>query len=194
MRVFGYRLFPIAVLALLGIGAYWNSLHAPFVFDDIDSVERNRLVHFANQYYNQFSAYPSPRSLLFLTFAFNNWLNGQNPLGYHVVNLVVHILNGFLVFAIARRIYNASPTGREVRINRCGVFSGPPHSNGVGHVHFEPLGTLINDGLSGRHVVLHVDTRTKDRVFRLVDDVTVACTGLWIQRNRRHIPGRYSFV
>src|SRR2546422_1287419 len=108
MRVFGHRLFPIAVLALLGIGAYWNSLHAPFVFDDIDSVERNRLVHFANRYYNQFSAYPSPRSLLFLTFAFNNWLNGQNPFGYHIVNLVLHILNGLIVFAIARRIYNAS--------------------------------------------------------------------------------------
>ena len=115
MRVFGHRLFPIVVLALLGIGAYWNSLHAPFVFDDLDSVQRNRLVHFVNQYYNQFSAYPSPRSILFLTFAFNNWLNEQNPLGYHIVNLVLHILNGFLVFAIARRIYNASPSGRGRR-------------------------------------------------------------------------------
>src|SRR5438477_2334701 len=105
MRVFGHRLFPIAVLALLGIGAYWNSLHAPFVFDDIDSVERNRLVHFANQYYNQFSAYPSPRSLLFLTFAFNNWLNGQNSFGYHIVNVLLHIFNGLLVFALARRTY-----------------------------------------------------------------------------------------
>ena len=103
MRFFGYRLFPIAVLALLGIGAYWNSLHAPFVFDDIDSVERNPIVRFATQSYRH-----SPRSLLFLTFAFNNWLNGQNPFGYHIVNLVLHILNGLIVFAIARRIYNAS--------------------------------------------------------------------------------------
>ena len=103
MRVFGHRLFPIAVLALLGIGAYWNSLHAPFVFDDIDSVERNPIVRFATQSYRH-----SPRSLLFLTFAFNNWLNGQNPFGYHIVNLVLHILNGLIVFAIARRIYNAS--------------------------------------------------------------------------------------
>ena len=103
MRVFGHRLFPIAVLALLGIGAYWNSLHAPFAFDDIDSVERNPIVRFATQSYRH-----SPRSLLFLTFAFNNWLNGQNPFGYHIVNLVLHILNGLIVFAIARRIYNAS--------------------------------------------------------------------------------------
>ena len=110
MRFFGYRLFPIAVLALLGIGAYWNSLHAPFVFDDIDSVERNPIVRFATQPYRH-----SPRSLLFLTFAFNNWLNGQNPFGYHIVNLVLHILNGLIVFAIARRIYNASATGRGRR-------------------------------------------------------------------------------
>src|SRR5438093_11129631 len=110
MRVFGHRLFPIAVLALLGIGAYWNSLHAPFAFDDIDSVERNPIVRFATQPYRH-----SPRSLLFLTFAFNNWLNGQNPLGYHIVNLVLHILNGFLVFAIARRIYDASSPPGEGR-------------------------------------------------------------------------------
>ena len=106
MRVVGHRLFPIAVLCLLGIGAYWNSLHAPFVFDDLDSVQRNPFVRFGGvQYYSQFRIYLSPRSLLFLTFAFNNWLNGQNPLGYHVVNLLLHVLNGLLVYAVARRIF-----------------------------------------------------------------------------------------
>ena len=106
MRVLGHRFFPIAVLLLVGIGAYWNSLHAPFVFDDLDSVQRNPFVRFGGAlYYSRFRTYLSPRSLLFLTFAFNNWMNGQKPLGYHVLNLLLHILNALLVFAIARRIY-----------------------------------------------------------------------------------------
>src|SRR5437867_4077930 len=116
MRVLGHRFFPIAVLLLVGIGAYWNSLHAPFVFDDLDSVQRNPFVRFGGAlYYSRFRTYLSPRSLLFLTFAFNNWMNGQKPLGYHVLNLLLHILNALLVFAIARRIYSASPTGRGRR-------------------------------------------------------------------------------
>src|SRR5262249_53025942 len=101
MRVVGNRFFPITVLAFMGLAAYWNSLHAPFIFDDIDSVQRNALVRFGG---GQSYSY-SPRSLLFLTFAFNNWLNGQITFGYHVVNVLLHILNGLLVFALGRRVY-----------------------------------------------------------------------------------------
>src|SRR2546425_2959152 len=105
MRVVGHRFFPVAVLIVLGIGAYWNSLHVPFVFDDLDSIQGNPLIRFGGQYYSHFRTYLSPRSLLFLTFALNNSLNGKNPLGYHLVNLFLHIMNGLLVFAAACRIY-----------------------------------------------------------------------------------------
>src|SRR5881396_589651 len=109
MRVLSYRFFPIAVLLLLGIASYWNSFRVPFVFDDLDTIQRNAFVRFGGvEYYSHLRPYLSPRSLLFLTFAFNNWLNGENPFSYHVVNLMLHILNGLIVFAIARRIYNAS--------------------------------------------------------------------------------------
>src|SRR5437867_7074307 len=106
MRVLSYRFFPIAVLLLLGIASYWNSFRVPFVFDDLDTIQRNSFVRFGGvEYYSHLRPYLSPRSLLFLTFAFNNWLNGENPFSYHVVNVLLHILNGLLVFALARWVY-----------------------------------------------------------------------------------------
>ena len=44
------------------------------------------------------------RFLLMLSFWLNFQLSQHNPFTYHVVNVVLHILNGWLVFAIASRI------------------------------------------------------------------------------------------
>ena len=80
----------IVIIVLLACVAYANSLHAPFVFDDVGSVQQNSEAHF-------FSFNPHQllhtRSLLYGTYAFNEWLNGENPFGYHVVNLLLHIIN-----------------------------------------------------------------------------------------------------
>src|SRR5215470_76775 len=102
-RLHGWR--PVLILALLACLAYANSLWAPFVFDDLFSVQHNQLVRFGDYFNYSSRLYLQPRSLLFVTFALNSWIGGQNVFGYHVFNLIVHILNGMLVFAIAARIF-----------------------------------------------------------------------------------------
>ena len=67
------------------------------------TIQRNPGVHFDD--YFHLSQYVTTRSLLFLTFAINNRLGGQNVLGYHLVNLGLHILNGILIFGIACQIF-----------------------------------------------------------------------------------------
>jgi tetratricopeptide (TPR) repeat protein len=96
-------LLPITGLFVLGCVAYWNSSDAPFVFDDLETIQRNGDVRLGIQFSP--SQLLHTRSLLHLTFIFNNWLGGQNVLGYHIVNLVLHLLNGILIFAIALRIF-----------------------------------------------------------------------------------------
>jgi tetratricopeptide (TPR) repeat protein len=95
----------VLILLLLAMIAYANSLYAPFVFDDLFSVEHNQQVRFGDYFKYDPSLYLQPRSLLFVTFAFNEWIGGQNVFGYHVFNLLIHVLNGLLVFAAGRRIF-----------------------------------------------------------------------------------------
>ncbi|HYR89107.1 MAG TPA: tetratricopeptide repeat protein [Terriglobia bacterium] len=117
---FGQGLLPAAVLVLLTCVIYWNSTDAPFVFDDLETIQRNRIVRFGEYFGGSYlnpALYLWTRSLLFVTFIFNNWLNGQNAFGYHVVNLVLHIFNGLLVFAIGTKVLGSViPDRRTARM------------------------------------------------------------------------------
>ena len=93
---------PVVILALLVSIAYAGSLYAPFVFDDLTSIQHNRAVR---SFSFNAKGLLNTRSLLYPTYAFNEWLGGENVFGYHVVNLLLHIVNGLLVFGIAWRTY-----------------------------------------------------------------------------------------
>src|SRR5579883_467695 len=97
------------ILVVLAVLAYANSLHAPFVYDDIGSVQGNPTVQSFSPHLRDLL---TTRSIVYMTYTFNHWLGGDNVVGYHVVNLFFHIINGLLVFAIAWKIYrqlDASP-------------------------------------------------------------------------------------
>ena len=98
----GWGTWPLlTILVLLGILAYWNSFDAPMVFDDLVTIERNAGVRFGD-YFNV--RVLGTRPLLYLTFATNYALHSQRVWGYHLVNLVFHLINGLLVFFIAAHV------------------------------------------------------------------------------------------
>jgi tetratricopeptide (TPR) repeat protein len=91
----------VGILVVAGTVAYWGSFSAPFVFDDIFTIQRNAGV--------QFGDYLTPdlggtRPVLYLTFALNYLAHGSSVWGYHLVNLTLHLLNGVLVFLIASNL------------------------------------------------------------------------------------------
>jgi len=106
------------VLLLAGLVAliYANALRNDFVFDDYYLILQNRGIQSLAQYPKALQwdaqrsiALPSDRgvthrplrtALLAVQFHFF----GLNPLGYRAVNLLLHILNGWLVFAIFRTV------------------------------------------------------------------------------------------
>src|SRR6266516_774971 len=83
------------------LAAYWNSFSVPLVFDDLATVQRNTLVRFGEFYWNLLSA----RSVLYLTFTLNYIWSGQEVWSYHLVNFLLHFLNGLLVFFVAERMF-----------------------------------------------------------------------------------------
>ena len=89
------------IVVLAGVVVYWNSFDAPMVFDDYLSVQRNAGVRFGDAL--------SPRtlggrSLLYVTFAINYAIHGQDVWGYHFVSLLFHLLNGVLVLFVAEHV------------------------------------------------------------------------------------------
>jgi hypothetical protein len=105
------HIWPMLLLLLAGVVSYWNSFDAPFVFDDFATIQSNSSVQFGDQLahvpLNLWS-----RTLLYVTFAANYAAGGQNVWGYHLVNLLLHLLNGLLIYFLALRIWailRASP-------------------------------------------------------------------------------------
>jgi tetratricopeptide (TPR) repeat protein len=95
--------FLLACLAVIVILIYTSTLTSPFIFDDEINVRDNhylRLKHFSLQELKS-AAFDSPissRPVSNLSFALNYYLNGKNVVGFHLVNIVIHILCGLLLY------------------------------------------------------------------------------------------------
>ena len=98
-------LLPAVVLLLLTAIAYLNSFAVPFVFDDFNTIQANSPVQFGQ---NLRPSIFHTRSILLLTFGINYALHGQQVWGYHLVNFILHFLNGVLLFLIAQHIFRGS--------------------------------------------------------------------------------------
>lgn len=87
------------LVALAGL-AYANTLSNPLVYDDIHNILANPSIKDLSIPHGLLYAvvYSPFRPFANLTYAFNYQLGGVDPFGYHVTNLVLHIINVCLVF------------------------------------------------------------------------------------------------
>jgi protein O-mannosyl-transferase len=96
------RWISVVILFAVALGAYgFYSFRAPFVFDDLQTIQRNTSVRFGEFYWNLLSA----RSVLYLTFTLNSILSGQEIWSYHLVNFLLHLVNGLFIFLLGERIF-----------------------------------------------------------------------------------------
>jgi len=100
--------FAIAIAAL-GCALYGGTLRAPFVFDDYPNIVKNPYIQRLDANVDADLAdwvavarkSPSSRPVANLSFAANHYFGGNRVVGYHVVNIAIHIVNGVLVYALA---------------------------------------------------------------------------------------------
>ena len=102
--VYGEKFIPL-ILCAAGVLAYSNSLHAPFVFDDRFHIADNALVH---QFWPWQILTHSSRPIVQLSLAWNYMLGGLDPWGYHVFNMVVHILAALVLYGVVGRTLSSS--------------------------------------------------------------------------------------
>jgi protein O-mannosyl-transferase len=97
-----------AALVLLTVAVYWNSLRAPFVFDDVPSIVGNPTIEHLWPLGGPLQPPThgetvTDRPLLNLSFALDYALGRRNPAVYRGGNIAVHACAGLLVFGLVRR-------------------------------------------------------------------------------------------
>ncbi|MCU0609544.1 MAG: tetratricopeptide repeat protein [Chitinispirillaceae bacterium] len=114
------RLSEVILILVAAIVAYHGTFTAPFVFDDEFSIVKNSSIRTIWP----LGAVLAPpgdgnpvqgRPVLNLTFAINYALGGTAVFGYHLVNLLIHILTALLLFGIIRRTLEVSRIPEHIR-------------------------------------------------------------------------------
>ncbi len=96
-------------IGVAALAAYHNSFSGPFVFDDITSVLENPSIRHLWPLSGplnppkDFGFTVSGRPVLNLSLALNYAAGGTSPVGYHVVNLLIHLAAGLVLFGLVRR-------------------------------------------------------------------------------------------
>ena len=99
------KIFHVLIILIIGTIAYSNTFHVPFHWDDLTYIGENPIIKqftfFIDpsaakdfQFYNHFLQ----RYVTYLTFALNYALHGYDVTGYHILNLIIHLLNALLVY------------------------------------------------------------------------------------------------
>lgn len=115
------RFVRLSVLLLMAAGTlvYANTFRSPFVFDDINFITRNApQIHMTTLSWEAvrraaLEGIPAHRYLPRLSFAVNYYLGRENPFGYHLVNLGIHLFTGIFLFFLFRNtlMLDGGPAG-----------------------------------------------------------------------------------
>ncbi len=102
------------LIIILGFVVYSTALKVPFLWDDIQTIENNKyimgwswrnIVHnFTSDYFNTGSNYYRPIPTLLNMVNFSLW--GLRPLGFHLANLIMHILNAVLIYLLFNLLFH----------------------------------------------------------------------------------------
>lgn len=102
MSAHRYRLAAAALVMLVAGIAYANSFHAEFHFDDYTYIVNKAALRDISDWRAIYRALGHPsRFVAFYSFALNYHFHGYDVFGYHVVNWLIHVANGFLVYWLA---------------------------------------------------------------------------------------------
>ena len=105
----------VLLLVVLPAVLFAPSLFAPFLYDDLHSIQRNPHLNLGNAL--EFFCNPglfdeNPRTrmyrpVLLLTYAVDDLLWGRRPLGFHLTNLVLHLGVGLVLYGLLRALFRA---------------------------------------------------------------------------------------
>jgi tetratricopeptide (TPR) repeat protein len=100
-----YKWINLLILTAVGFAVYSNSLQSEFHYDDMTSIiVQSRITTF--KIFSDFNYWIniSNRPLSDFTFAINYHFGKLNVIGYHLLNIIIHVFNGWLVYLLVLKI------------------------------------------------------------------------------------------
>jgi tetratricopeptide (TPR) repeat protein len=101
-----YEILLLSLLVIVVILIYPDTLTTPFIFDDISNIQENPHIRIPfpsleNLAWAGFHSPETNRPVANISFALNYYFHGYNLVGFHVVNILIHIAGGiFLYFLV----------------------------------------------------------------------------------------------
>ena len=88
---------------------YSNIFNAPFIFDDTSNIVENRHIRMSQitlDQINEILRSRSPRPVANFSIALNYYFGKYNVTGYHIVNILIHLITGILFFFFIKKTYD----------------------------------------------------------------------------------------
>ena len=109
-RRHSYRAWLLILLSVPVILIYAGTLTGPFIFDDKNNIEENPHIRISRITSKGLAtaAFDGPlhrRPVAYISFALNYYLHGYNVVGFRLVNLIIHVINGILLYFFIRTTF-----------------------------------------------------------------------------------------
>jgi len=99
-----YPIGTILLIAVVGIFLYRSSLSVPFLLDDLLFISSQDSSIDGIRSFLQNQGIFKSRPLLGLSYAINYEISKNSPLGYHIINIILHAVNCIFLFFIIRKL------------------------------------------------------------------------------------------
>lgn len=95
--------FRLLLFTLASIACYSHTLDVPFYFDDYTSLRDNPAIRDMGSLWD----FTHARIVAYFTFALNYAIHGYDEVGYHLVNILIHVAAGLSVFWLTLQIVSS---------------------------------------------------------------------------------------
>lgn len=108
-----------ALIAALGLLAFFGTLHSPFVYDDLNTIVDNPYIANLSEFQstvgieNIFN-----RSVLLLTFAVNRAIGQLDVFGFHLGNILIHVCVGIVFYFLTAELLFLESSKSRTRLQR----------------------------------------------------------------------------
>jgi protein O-mannosyl-transferase len=112
-----FNLISIILIILTGILVYSNSFDCSFNFDDSVNISNNPAIKNLSMFTNiNYWLHPG-RQIAYLSFALNYHFNNLDVFGYHLINILIHIITGISTFLLVKLILNLN-NSKNIKFNK----------------------------------------------------------------------------